>query len=949
MSPAARVLRPYVVRQWKALAGAGGATVVMTAAELAKPWPLALVVDHLLNGRAAPFDLTASDWRLLAGMAALVVLIALAEAGAQYFSDLWLQTAGERITHQLRVAAYDHLQRLSLGFHHRRQKGDLVTRVTGDVDAIGTLFSQSLGEIAQAALLAFGMVIVVLWIDPVLGLLSIATLPVMLVMSAVFRRRVKAQSRVRRAQDGEIASLAQEALSSMAVVKAFGSERFEADRVRSRSEERMAAGVQVARLQARFDGLVGGVRAFGTALVLVFGALRVAAGAIGPGDLIVFVSYARKAHGPMRSIAREATKVAAAMARAERVAELLSEDEVLEDRPGAFHAGRAAGALALEDVSFAYAGERPALRGVTLRVAAGERVALMGPSGAGKSTLGALIARFYDPTSGRVLIDGRDARDCSLAWLRDQVAIVLQDTVLFTGSVRDNIAYGAEAPAAEVERAARAAAAHDFICALPDGYDTRLGPHGVGLSGGQRQRIGIARTLLRDPPILLLDEPTTGLDADSEASVLAGLSALMRGRTTILITHSQRLAQTADRVMRLDDGRVAAGGGRTRRDRLPLERLLDRDAMRDVLAESLDDGSRLGAVVVSRVVYKPCEAVAVHYRAEVDGERCDAVATSLAGVALAERMRGSRYAELARRADARSPAPPVSYDDALDAMITWLPFDPRLPALALDGDELGRRLGVDGGEPALLGYKPRSRAVLRLGDHVLKAYGSERRYDAALAGLLTAAREQPVPTAAFAAAAPELRLTAQRSVAGTRPASALAVAAQAGELVATLQRADLPALPLARPLAAAIRKADVIGAVLPDLAPRLGTLVRRLAAAQPAEAGGVPAHGDFHVDQLLLTGDRVAVIDFDELCSAAPALDLATYAADVVRGRQTDVAAVHAVLEPLLEGYGDRPDALEWHLGAAILGRAAHPFHRQLPGWPERVEWMVAAAEEVGP
>jgi ATP-binding cassette, subfamily B, bacterial len=972
MSPAARILRPYIARQWRALAGAGGSSVVLTLADLAKPWPLALVVDHLLT-RAAPFDLTARDWRLLILVAAIVFGIAVAEAVSQYFCELWLQSAGERITHELRIAAYDHLQRLSLGFHHRRQKGDLVTRVTGDVDAMGQLFSQSLGEVTQAALLAFGMVAVVFFIDPVLGVVSVSTLPVMLLMSAIFRRRVKTQSRLRRAQDGEIASLAGEALSAMAVVKAFGSERFEADRVRSRSEERMAAGVEVARLQARFDGLVGAVRAFGTALIIVAGALRVASGAIGPGELIVFVSYTRKAHGPMRSIAREATKVAAALARAERVAELLAEDEVLVERPGAYHGGRAMGDVALENVSFAYGGERPALRDVTLRIAAGERVALMGPSGAGKSTLGALIARFYDPTSGRVLIDGRDARDCSLAWLRDQVAIVLQDTVLFTGSVRENIAYGCDDAAPErVQEVARAAAAHEFICALPEGYETQLGPQGVGLSGGQRQRIGIARTLLRDPPILLLDEPTTGLDADAEATVLDGLATLMEGRTTVLVTHSQRLAETADRVVRLEGGEIAAGGpdeiagrgeiaqrrgapfGVSGGDRtLPLDRLLDAEAMRAVLAASLPAGSELGAVDIGRVVYKPGETLAVHYRAQVDGAPCDAVATSMAGVALDDSARKPRYRELARQADSRTPAEPVSYAEDVGALITWLPFDPRLPALALDGHELARRLGVEnGGEPALLGYKPRSRAVLRLGDHVLKAYGSDGKYEAALAGLLTAARQGPVPTAEFAAAVPELRLTAQRVVHGDRPGSALAVAQRAGELVAELQRAELPSLPPApieRQLAAAVRKADVIRAVVPPLAPRLDTLVRRLRGAQPPDDAAVPAHGDFHVDQLLLTGDAIAVIDFDQMCRAAPALDVATYAADVVRGRDSDVDALHAVLEPLLDGYGSRPAALRWHLAAAILGRAAHPFHRQVEDWQQRVDAMVGAAEEVLP
>jgi ABC-type multidrug transport system fused ATPase/permease subunit len=314
--------------------------------------------------------------------------------------------------------------------------------VTGDVNAMGDLFAQSLGEMAQAALLSVGMVAVLLWLDPVLALVALATSPLLAGVSWVYRRRVRAQARVRRAQDGRIASVAGEALSAMTIVKAFGAGAHEADRVRRGSEERMAAGVEVARLQARFDGLAGTVRAVGTALVLVAGVLSVARGALSPGELIVFVSYTRKAHNPLRRMARETTKVAAAMARMERIAEILAAEDVLEERPGAYRGGRAAGEVALEDVVFAYAGGRPALRELTLRVDAGESVAVMGPSGAGKSTLAALVARLHDPSAGRVLLDGRDLRDCSPAWLREQVGIVLQETVLFTGSVRDNIAYG---------------------------------------------------------------------------------------------------------------------------------------------------------------------------------------------------------------------------------------------------------------------------------------------------------------------------------------------------------------------------------------------------------------------------------------------------------------------------------------------------------------------------
>ena len=262
----------------------------------------------------------------------------------------------------------------------------------------------------------------------------------------------------------------------------------------------------------------------------------------------------------MRSFANELTKISATMAKADRVAELLAADDMLPEPPNAYRGGRATGDVALEDVSFGYGAERPVLSGVSLRVGPGERLALMGPSGAGKSTLGALVARFFDPTEGRVLIDGRDARECSLAWLREQVAVVLQDTVLFSGTVHDNIAYATDAPREDVVAAARSAAAHEFICGLPEGYDTDLGPQGLALSGGQRQRIGVARTLLRDPPILVLDEPTTGLDAASETAVLDGLQALMQ-RPHDDPDHALAAARAHGRPRRRAHGRPRRRGG----------------------------------------------------------------------------------------------------------------------------------------------------------------------------------------------------------------------------------------------------------------------------------------------------------------------------------------------------------------------------------------------------
>jgi ATP-binding cassette, subfamily B, bacterial len=556
----ARHLRPFLVKEWPALGGATVMTGLLTLAELAKPWPLKLVIDELFAGRDSAFALSAHDYRILAGIAVLILGIALVDAVATYYSDLWMQSAGERIAHDLRIALYDHLQRLSLRFHLRRQKGDLLTRVTADVNAIGDLFAQSIGTLTQSALLLCGMLAVTFALDPVLALVTFLTLPLLGAVSVAYRRRVRASSRRQRAQEGEMASRANEALSAMHLVKAFGSEGLERGRVTGPSARRMVLGIEVSRLQARFDGLVGVLVGLGTAAVVVAGVRRVSTGALTAGDLVVFASYASRANTPMRRMAREATRVARTMTRAERIAEILSADDMLVERPGAYSGARATGAVELDHVSFSYEPDRPALRDVSFRLARGEHVAVIGPSGAGKSTVGALMARFYDPSSGRVLIDGRDARDCSLLWLRQQIGVLLQDTVLLTGTVRENIAYANAAGDAAVVAAARAAAAHDFIRSLPAGYSTELGPQGVGLSGGQRQRLGIARTLLRDPPLLILDEPTTALDVESELQVVQGLTRLMRGRTTLIITHSLALAHQADRVIVLDGGRIVADG-----------------------------------------------------------------------------------------------------------------------------------------------------------------------------------------------------------------------------------------------------------------------------------------------------------------------------------------------------------------------------------------------------
>ncbi|HEX6025482.1 MAG TPA: phosphotransferase, partial [Solirubrobacter sp.] len=353
----------------------------------------------------------------------------------------------------------------------------------------------------------------------------------------------------------------------------------------------------------------------------------------------------------------------------------------------------------------------------------------------------------------------------------------------------------------------------------------------------------------------------------------------------------------------------------------PYERLLDPDAARAILERSLGPGEQLGDVAVARVYYRPGGRTHVHYRA------------------------GAGDAVLAAGHEKVS-SPLASYDAGEDVTVTWLPYDPRLPALGAHPDDLARKLDLElDGEPVLIRYKPRARAVLRWGAHVLKAYGDRGAFELALAGLRA---DSPLRTAAFEAALPDLRLTMQRRVAGGPAPSASGVAGEAGEAVARLQRAtlELPQRPPERQLAEAQNKAAVITAVAPDLRGLVEPLVHRLERSLPTAPTLRPAHGDFHVDQLLLDEDGLAVIDLDQMCLAPPALDLATYAADVVRGRGEDADAIGAVLEPLLDGYGSRPETLDWHLSAAILTRAAHPFHRQVPAWRERVEAMVITAEE---
>jgi ATP-binding cassette subfamily B protein/subfamily B ATP-binding cassette protein MsbA len=978
MSDATRMLRSCAADEWRSLAVAAVATLAVVVSYLARPLPLALAVDQILD-RGVPFELTTADWRLLLALAGLVLAIVLLNTLGSHVADDRLENAAERIVHRLRVATYSRLQRLSLAFHERRDTGNLVSHVTGDVNAVGSLFADSLGGVVSAGMLLLGMLTVSLIVDPLVAVSAFAAAPALAFISLRYQPRVRALAKRRRAVAGEIASLSDESLSSVRAVKALGGESFEEERLERKSAELQRISRESNRVEGRMSILVDSLGALALALVVVVGVLRAAAGAISIGELIILYTYARRIDRPLRGLARTVGKASRYLARAERIAEIFASDELVEDRPGAFSGARASGEIELRGVGFSYDPERPAIAGMSLRVPAGQRVALVGPSGAGKSTVAALMARLYDPDEGQALIDGLDARDCSVAWLREQFGLVLQETILFTGTVAENIAYGVDEASPEaVVAAARAAGADGFIAELPAGYDTMLGPQAVALSGGQRQRIAIARTLLRDPAVLILDEPTTGLDAVSEAAVLAGLEELMRGRTTILITHSHRLARTAERVVMVDGGRIADDGspqdvlaheapppaGAARSERIPVPRdpvlprmpdVLDPEVMADVLGRSLGEGAGRPDVRVRYLRYRPEASLVVHYDVDVGARRHQATAM-IARYDLARRARKPANVALADTVDGRSPASrPLLYEPALGALVQWLPLDLSLPGLVEPPARLRWRLrdaglpgALSGPEPALLAYRPRRRAVLRVDDRVLKAYASESRYRAAETRLRAVSGGLGVPTAAFEIALPDLRVTVQSFLPGRDAGPARALAGAAGLALHELHRspvARLDRLPPAGQLAAAAATGQLVAAIAPRLAGRVDALVRRLARALPEGLPEVPCHGDFHAGQLLCDDGGLALIDFDEMASAPPALDLGTYAAHELSGDGGDLAAARAIVEELVEGYGSRPEGIDWYLSAAALRRASHPFRRLRPDWPERVEALVAAAE----
>src|SRR5437667_2946523 len=565
-----RLLRrfwPYVRRERRLVTASLLALYAEIGLRLLEPWPLKVVLDRVVAHAG-------SGLRLLHGIdpATLLMLSALAviafaglRALAAYCNTVGFALVGNRVLTAVRSELYSQLQRLSLSFHTRAKSGDLIVRVIGDVGFLQDVTVTAFLPLLANALTLVGMAAVMLWLNAPLTLLTLATGPLFWVCTTRLSQRIRDTARQQRQQEGAMAATAAESIEGVKVIHALSLEETFARAFTGQSRKNLATGTYATRLAAGLERTVDLLIAVATALTLWLGAKLVLRGAMTPGDLVVFLAYLRNAFRPVRDFAKYAGRLAKASAAGERVLDLLDRTPDVRDLPGAVRAPAFRGAVRFERVSFAYEPGRPVLEEIDCEILPGQHVALVGPSGSGKSTLVSLILRLYDPTAGRVLIDGRDIRDYALASLRPQISVVLQDSLLFATTIRDNIAYGASGgpstpPAEDVEAAADLAIAHAFVAALPQGYDTVVGERGVTLSHGQRQRIAIARAAIRRAPIVVLDEPTTGLDKENEWAVIEALERLVAGCTTFLITHDLRLAARADLILYLDAGAVRERG-----------------------------------------------------------------------------------------------------------------------------------------------------------------------------------------------------------------------------------------------------------------------------------------------------------------------------------------------------------------------------------------------------
>jgi len=543
------LLRPYRGR----VIVMGIALLIATAAGLAPPYLAGLAIDEGIRKG----DLSTLDW-----IVAAYVLSAVMFWAATYAQTYLVGWVGQRALQDLREQIYTHLQTMSIGFFTRRRPGVLISRMTNDVEALDTLVTDGLITLVSSTLTLLGVVLILLFLDFQLALVTFATFPILAIGSVIFRIASAGAYRRTREKIANITAYLQETLSGVRVVRSFAQEPRHLRRMSRLNEENRQANMATVYLNAAYFPAVELLSAIGTGVILLYGGYLAVEGHIQIGVVVAFVGYLNAFFDPIQQISQLYTTYQQGMAALDKIFELLETEPDMVDKPGALDPGRIRGEIELDGVRFSYGGDAgTALDGIDLHVPAGQTVALVGETGAGKSTLAKLVARFYDPQEGRVLVDGHDLRDLSSSALRSQLGIVPQEGFLFSGTVRDNIAFGRpDAFEDEIHAAAAAVGADRFVEQLPDGYETEIGERGVQLSAGQRQLIAFARALLAEPRILILDEATSNVDVRTERIIEQGLERLLLGRTAIVIAHRLSTIRRAGRIVVLEHGRIAEAG-----------------------------------------------------------------------------------------------------------------------------------------------------------------------------------------------------------------------------------------------------------------------------------------------------------------------------------------------------------------------------------------------------
>ncbi len=537
------------------------------AAELLAPWPLKIIFDHILLNQPLPASLSALGEILQSrkGYAVLVISIGIlliaGLKGAFSYGQLYLTSlVGYRMVHTLRRELFAHLQQLSLSYHNRTKSGELLTKVTSDTNTLKDVFSESALNLAAQVLTIVGMFAVLFALNWRLSLIVLLTFPALCYTIFAIYRRLKLSARNQREREGRIASRISESLGSVLLVRAFARENYEQQRFDAESAQSLSESVRTARLEAAASRAVEIINATGIWAAVLFGALQVISGQMTPGGVLIFAAYLSNMYKPLRNLAKLSTQFSKAIVSVERISTILEiEPECPNDDKG-LRVTALRGEIAFQQVSFGYA-DNAVLKNVSFLISPGQRVALVGASGAGKSTIANLILRFYRPQQGIVLVDGLNVNQLHRENLRREIGVVLQDNILFGASIRENIAYGKpEASQAEIEHAARLSFAHDFITALPEGYNTIIGERGSTLSGGQRQRICLARAIIKRPSILILDEPTAAIDPESSALIQQAIERLQRGKTTLVISHQFTMMESFDQIIVLKDGHIVELG-----------------------------------------------------------------------------------------------------------------------------------------------------------------------------------------------------------------------------------------------------------------------------------------------------------------------------------------------------------------------------------------------------